>query len=170
VPEEHRAEYDRLLGTPDAPPPPPEWMPQAVARINGAMFIANQLEDTGHHRGAEEPEGSAELRGTGARAGRYEGPARIVRGPEDFHRIQAGDVLVAEITSPAFNVVLPLLGALVTDQGGLLCHTAIVAREYGIPAVVGTRLATTRIPDGARIAVDGLQGRVEILSPVASGA
>ena len=66
-------------------------------------------------------------------------------------------------TSSAFNVVLPLLGAIVTDRGGQLSHAAIVARECGIPAVVGTMKATTAIPDGARIRVDGTAGRVEVL-------
>ena len=68
------------------------------------------------------------------------------------------------MTSPAWNVVLPLMAGLVTDRGGLLCHAAIVAREFGIPAVVGTRDATTRVPDGARIHVDGSTGEVRILS------
>jgi len=72
-------------------------------------------------------------------------------------------VLVTACTSPAFNVVLPLLGAIVTDKGGQLSHAAIVAREYGIPAVVGTLRATSTIPDGARIEVDGTQGRVRLL-------
>jgi pyruvate,water dikinase len=73
-------------------------------------------------------------------------------------------VLVTRNTSPYFNVVLPLLGAIVTDRGGQLCHAAIVAREYGIPGVVGTREATTVIPDGARVRVDGTTGEVTVLS------
>ena len=69
----------------------------------------------------------------------YEGPARRVSGPTEFDRIVQGDVLVTESTTEAFNILLPLLGAIVTDTGGLLSHSAIVAREYGIPGVVGTR-------------------------------
>ena len=80
----------------------------------------------------------------------YEGPARRVSGPTEFDRIVQGDVLVTESTTEAFNILLPLLGAIVTDSGGLLSHSAIVAREYGIPGVVGTRDATERIPDGTR--------------------
>jgi len=72
-------------------------------------------------------------------------------------------VLVTRATAPYFNVVLPLLGAIVTDRGGQLCHAAIVAREYGIPGVVGTREATTRIPDGARVRVDGTKGEIHVL-------
>jgi phosphohistidine swiveling domain-containing protein len=59
--------------------------------------------------------------------------------------------------------VLPLLGALVTDNGGLLAHAAIVSREYGIPGVVGSRDATTIIPDGSRVRVDGSAGEVTVL-------
>ena len=65
-------------------------------------------------------------------------------------------------TSEAFNILLPLLGGIVTDSGGLLSHSAIVAREYGIPGVVGTRDATERIPDGARVRVDGDAGEVTV--------
>ena len=95
--------------------------------------------------------------------GVYEGPARIINGPEDFNRLQQGDVLVTRNTGPSFNVVLPLLGAIVTDRGGQLSHAAIVAREYGIPAVVGTREATTMFADGARVRVDGDKGVVELV-------
>ena len=67
------------------------------------------------------------------------------------------------MTSPYFKVVLPLLGAIVTDRGGQLSHAAIVAREYGIPGIVGTRDATRVIPDGARVRVDGTTGEVRLL-------
>jgi rifampicin phosphotransferase len=73
-----------------------------------------------------------------------------------------GDVLVTESTTEAFNILLPLLGAIVTDAGGLLSHSAIVAREYGIPGVVGTREATQRIEDGAVVRVDGDAGEVSL--------
>lgn len=84
-------------------------------------------------------------------------------GPSQFDRIQRGDVLVTESTSEAFNILLPLLAAIVTDNGGLLSHAAIVAREYGIPGVVGTREATQRIADGMRVRVDGDAGEVTVL-------
>ena len=103
------------------------------------------------------------LRGLPASPGVYEGPARLVSGPSDFNRIEQGDVLVTVSTSEAFNILLPLLGGIVTDSGGLLSHSAIVAREYGIPGVVGTREATERIPDGARVRVDGDAGEVAVL-------
>ena len=102
------------------------------------------------------------LRGLAASGGVYEGPARRVSGPTEFDRIVEGDVLVTESTTEAFNILLPLLGAIVTDSGGLLSHSAIVAREYGIPGVVGTREATDRIPDGTRVRVDGDAGEVTV--------
>ena len=103
------------------------------------------------------------LRGLAASGGVYEGPARRVAGPSEFDRIIKGDVLVTECTSEAFNILLPLLGAIVTDSGGVLSHPAIVAREYGIPGVVGTRNATEEISDGARVRVDGDAGAVTVL-------
>ena len=106
---------------------------------------------------------STSLRGLAASGGVYEGPARRVSGPTEFDRIVQGDVLVTESTTEAFNILLPLLGAIVTDSGGLLSHSAIVAREYGIPGVVGTREATERIADGARVRVDGDAGEVTVL-------
>jgi len=103
------------------------------------------------------------LRGLAASSGTYEGPARRVSGPADFDRIKQGDVLLTEATTEAFNVLLPLLGAIVTDSGGLLSHSAIVAREYGIPGVVGTREGTERIADGTTVRVDGDAGEVTVL-------
>jgi rifampicin phosphotransferase len=102
------------------------------------------------------------IEGLAASPGQYEGTARVVRGPGDFERVSHGDVLVARTTSPAYNVILPIIGGVVTDRGGALCHAAIVAREFGIPAVVGTSLATTKIPDGAHVLVDGDRGFVTV--------
>jgi pyruvate,water dikinase len=104
------------------------------------------------------------VRGTGVSSGAHTGTARIVGGPQDFARLQRGDVLVTNSTTAAFNVVLPLLGAIVTDRGGLLSHAAIVAREFGIPAVVGCTDASSVIPDGATVSVDGSLGEVEVLA------
>ena len=103
------------------------------------------------------------LTGLSVNAGTYEGPARLVDSSADFEKIKQGDVLVTRMTSPYFNVVLPMLGAIVTDRGGQLCHAAIVAREYGIPGIVGTRDATRTIQDGARVRVDGTTGEVRLL-------
>jgi pyruvate,water dikinase len=86
-----------------------------------------------------------------------------VKSEGDFERIEPGDILVATMTTPAYNVVLPLLGAVVTDTGGMLCHAAIVAREFAIPAVVGVPTATTAIADGAPIRVNGQAGTITML-------
>ena len=78
--------------------------------------------------------------------------------------LDEGDVLVTKNTSAGFNVVLSIIGALVTDRGGILSHAAIVSREYGIPGVIGTKTATQIIKDGDRIRVDGDKGEVTVLS------
>ena len=108
---------------------------------------------------------ATELRGLPVSPGHYEGKARVIIDAADFGRIKKGDNWVDRSTSPYFNAVLPLVGAMVTDQGGQLCHAAIVSREYGIPGVVGTREATAVIREGARLRVDRGTGRVEILAP-----
>lgn len=100
--------------------------------------------------------------GIAAAPGSYSGPARLVRGPGEFDRIRAGDVLVCPMTSPVWSVLFPSIGALVTDAGGILSHPAIIAREYGIPAVVATTRATERIRDGEVVTVDGTRGVVTL--------
>jgi pyruvate,water dikinase len=147
-----------VLGPPPPPPPDPSGLPPAAARVMRAIGIAIDALFGGSE--AEHEENL--LRGLAASGGVYEGPARRVSGPAEFDRIVEGDVLVTESTTEAFNILLPLLGAIVTDSGGLLSHSAIVAREYGIPGVVGTREATDRIPDGSRVRVDGDAGEVAV--------
>ncbi len=152
-------EVPPFLG-PDAPPPPDlSALPPAVGRLMRATFIALG-EVFGSSQVAHEEH---VLHGLAASPGVYEGTARRVSGPAEFGRILQGDVLVTESTTEAFNILLPLLGAIVTDNGGLLSHSAIVARETGIPGVVGTRDATELIADGARIRVDGTAGEVTVL-------
>lgn len=102
------------------------------------------------------------LQGSGASPGVAQGPARLVSAPEDFERVQPGDVLVALTTTPAWTPLFPSLAGLVTETGGVLSHAAIVAREYGIPAVVGAREAMQIIPEGAQVRVDGGAGVVEV--------
>ena len=149
----------RSLGDPPPPPPDPSGLPPDVARLMRATGIA-----LGHLFGSSEAEHDEQvLRGLAASPGIYEGPARLIAGPSEFDRIVTGDVLVTQSTTEAFNILLPLLGAIVTDSGGLLSHSAIVAREYGIPGVVGTREATGRIADGVRVRVDGDAGEVSVV-------
>ncbi len=94
----------------------------------------------------------------------------MLSGPADFGRMRPGDVLVASITTPAWTSLFTMAAAVVTDVGGPLSHSSIVAREYGIPAVLGTGVATRRIPDGARVRVDGDAGTVTLLDEVAGSA
>ena len=146
------------LGPPSPPPPDPSGLPPGAARVVQAVGIS-----MGALFGSSEaPHEENMLRGLAASGGVYEGPARFISGPAEFDRIVQGDVLVTASTTEAFNILLPLLGAIVTDAGGLLSHSAIVAREYGIPGVVGTRDATDRIPDGTRVRVDGDAGEVTV--------
>ena len=102
------------------------------------------------------------LKGIGASAGRVTAPACVLAGPEDFGRMRPGDVLVAATTTPAWTPLFAMASAVVTDIGGPLSHGSIVAREYGIPAVMGTGVATKRIQSGQVITVDGGAGTVEL--------
>ncbi len=83
-------------------------------------------------------------------------------GPEDFGRMQTGDILVAGITTPAWTPLFARAAGIVTDIGGPLGHSSIVAREYGLPAVLGTGTATRRIRNGQHITVDGSAGIVTL--------
>lgn len=103
------------------------------------------------------------LRGVPAGGGTFEGIARVLRSPDDYDGLADVEVLVCELTDPAWAPLLQLAGAVVIDIGGALSHGAIVARELGIPAVIGTVDGTDRIPSGARVRVDGTAGTVELL-------
>ena len=100
------------------------------------------------------------IQGVAASPGQVTGTARVLHGPADFDRMQPGDVLVAPITTPAWTPLFAMALAVVTDVGGPLSHGSIVAREYGIPAVLGTGTATRRIQDGQTITVDGSAGTI----------
>jgi pyruvate,water dikinase len=164
-----RAEYRRTARASDAPPtlgpapqepPPPDGLPAEALRVLRAMQTA-----VGALFGHSEAANEAQLiRGLAASPGVYEGVARVIADATELARLRRGDVLVAISTSESFNIALPLVGAIVTDWGGLLSHAAIVSRELGIPSVVGTREATASIPDGASVRVNGSAGEITILS------
>jgi rifampicin phosphotransferase len=130
------------------PPDPDAEVPPMVAKFYGVP-------------GSAEWDGEV-LRGTPASGGRAVGTARVITGAADFGRLRAGDVLVCATTTPAWTPLFASAAALVTDTGGILSHAAIVAREYGLPAVVGCDVATSAISDGARVEVDGDAGRVRV--------
>lgn len=107
--------------------------------------------------------GGDTLKGVAAIPCRVTGTARVLHGPEDFDQMQPGDVLVAAITTPAWTPLFARAAAIVTDVGGPLSHGSIVAREYGIPAVLGTGVATKRIRSGQTVTVDGDAGEVILI-------
>jgi len=144
-----------VLGPPE-PPPPADALPEATARLLRVVQAVLDLLDR-----QDQPHG---LAGTGVGTASYRGRARRAEAPEDaIATLEAGDVLVVPYTTPAYNTVLPLAGAVVTAEGGPLSHAAVLARELGIPAVVGVSGAHT-IPDGATIEVDPTAGEVRILT------
>jgi phosphohistidine swiveling domain-containing protein len=162
-----RAEYRDRVEAAHAPdrlgpkeePPPFDVFPPALARATAALFTVLEAEGV-----TKEPAGD-ELRGTGIGNVTYQGTARVATSADDaLDRLEPGDVLVAPFTGPSYNSILPILGALVVDAGGTMCHAAIVAREFGLPAVIGATGATARIPDGALVEVDPALGCVRVLS------
>ena len=104
-----------------------------------------------------------ELRGTGASGGIVRGPARVALSPADFGRIQPGDIIVCPSSNPSWVPVFVIAGGLVTNTGGVLSHAAVVAREFGLPAVVGIAGATDQIADGREVEIDGTRGIVRML-------
>ena len=106
---------------------------------------------------------ASEIRGFAASSGVAEGVARVVKSVEQIDRLRHGDILVCRVTNPTWAPIFQKIAAAVSDIGGSMSHAAIVAREYGLPAVVGTGTATQKIKDGQRIRVDGGRGVVTIL-------
>jgi pyruvate,water dikinase len=103
------------------------------------------------------------VRGYAASPGVVEGVARVLMNVNDIGSIREGEVLVCPVTAPSWGPVFGKIAAAVSDIGGTMSHAAIVAREYGMPAVVGTGQATTKIKTGDRVRVDGDRGVVTIL-------
>ena len=113
---------------------------------------------------AGEPSTTGEVRGLAASPGVVEGPARFVASLDEFDQVRDGEILVCRMTNPAWVVLFTKITGLVTEAGGAVSHPAVVAREFGIPAVVGTTNAGERIKTGDRIRVNGTTGVVEILA------
>src|SRR5258706_10517407 len=109
----------------------------------------------------DQPAGDV-LKGIAASPGRVTGPARVIQGPDEFARMGPGDFVVGGIRTPAWTPLFALAAGVVTDVGGPLSHSSIVAREYHIPAVLGTGVATERLSSGQRITVDGDAGTVTV--------
>jgi pyruvate,water dikinase len=107
------------------------------------------------------PSDSALVSGTPASPGRAAGAVRVIRGPHEFGELQPGEILVAPLTAPAWTPLFTRAAGVVTDVGSLASHASIIAREYGIPAVVGCGDATARLRSGMQVTVDGTTGNVE---------
>lgn len=142
--------------------PPRHPLPEALQR---AQETRNwYFRRVGFMKGAAVDQPAAdharELRGIGASPGEYSGRARVVRALAEFDRIRPGDVLVCSTTRPTWITIFATIGALVTDEGGILSHPAIASREFGIPAVVATRKATQTISEGQIVHVNGETGSV----------
>jgi pyruvate,water dikinase len=146
----------RHLG-PEEAPPPLHVLPPILARVTEVVLAATAA--------MEASDDAAMLTGTGVGSEPYTGRARVADVPEDaLAAMEPGDVLVAAFTNPAFNSLLSIAGAVVTEQGGVLCHAAVMARELRIPAVVGARGAMHEIGDGDTVEVDPVAGRVRVLT------
>jgi phosphoenolpyruvate synthase/pyruvate phosphate dikinase len=122
---------------------------------------ALRIVDSSHQAAAA---GSAAISGQVANPGVARGPARIIVGLKDFANFQPGDVLVTSMTRPEFVPLMRQAAAIVTDEGGITCHAAIISRELGVPCVIGTRNATRVIPDGATVEVDADSGKIHLLN------
>ena len=159
-----RAEERRWWRTLQAPaqlgrdegPPPVDAMPPNLRRITRTILavVASM----------EAIKGAPSLTGMGIGTEPYRGTARVVHDAvEALSVMEPGDIVVAPYTAPTYNAVLSMAGAIVTEEGGLLCHAAVIARELGIPAVIGAADAMSRITDGATIEVDPVAGAVRIV-------
>lgn len=133
----------RAVGKPADPSTPDD-----ADRFDGARYTST------------EPD---ELRGTGASAGTARGTARLTLTQADFGAVQAGDIIVCPSSNPSFVPLFAIAGGLITDTGGVLSHGAVVAREFALPAVVGTGDATQKIADGRLVEIDGTSGIVRLL-------
>lgn len=144
--------------------PPLAEVKKLVQRRRATYGVVNgKWQKRAFGAGAEGASGGDELRGTGASSGVVRGRARVIRDEREFGRLLPGEILVCRYTNPAWTPLFTLAAGVVTDTGGAASHAAIVAREYGLPAVLGAPGATTRITDGQEILVDGTEGRVLLL-------
>jgi len=108
-------------------------------------------------------ETKGKIEGLGVSPGVIEGVAKVVSSPEEFDQVKQGDIMVCQMTNPAWTPLFAIIGGIVCDAGGMVAHPAVMAREFGIPGVTGTGIATREIKTGDRLRVDGTAGVVEIL-------
>jgi pyruvate,water dikinase len=149
----------RVLGGRDHPPPDTKYMPEPIRRTSGAILWMVRSE----YSAASTSDVAGQLRGQAAAPGVARGTVRIVNGPQDFHRVRTGDILVCPTTTPAWTILFPTLAGLVSEGGGVLAHPAIAAREHHLPAVVGVERARSKLVDGQMVEVDGTRGTVTVV-------
>jgi pyruvate,water dikinase len=162
---------DELLGTADLPSEEELRRRQAETEsfldVNPPETFVGETYDpeTGQAEEKEIPRFSTQLELTGipCSAGRASGTARILRSPTEAARIHPGDILVTQFTEPAWTPLFPPLAGVVTERGGVVSHAAIVAREFGIPAVAGVRDLLASVQDGDQLVIDGTQGTVTVI-------
>jgi pyruvate,water dikinase len=149
------------LGPPPAPPPSVDVVPARYRSTVGAIIWSSVASARPAPAGPHTNAGV--LRGEAGSPGRATGTVRIVRDMSEFGRVQAGDIVVCPTTAAAWSPIFGAIGGLVTEHGGLLSHPAILAREYGLPAVLGVPEATNRLRDGSRVEIDGVAGTITLV-------
>jgi pyruvate,water dikinase len=157
------AERKRIMEAMRAWSPPPALgaAPEAITEPMTIMLWGITTERVNEWAG--EGDGNGDLTGFAGSPGVVEGTARVILDVRDIGNLEEGEILVAPVTSPSWTPVFGKVAATVSDIGGIMSHAAIVAREYGMPAVVGTGSATARIKTGDRVRVDGDSGVVTVL-------
>jgi len=144
---------------------PRAWVGTATQSQLDFPYLVNWGFPEKFHR--REGDVADQFKGIGGSPGVVEGIARVVLREDQFDTVRAGDILVCHMTNPAWVVLFTKIAGLVTNAGGLTAHPAVLSREFGIPAVVGTQDATERINNGDRVRVDGTTGTVDILERAA---
>ena len=150
-----------------SPPPALGVPPDSITEPLTIMLWGITPETVQEWLGVDTAAGVNELRGVAASAGKVVGRARVITDPEQLYDLLQDEILVCRVTAPSWAPVFPLISAAVSDVGGMMAHTAIISREYGLPAVVGAGYATTMIRTGDLIEVDGNIGTVRIIEGVA---
>jgi pyruvate, water dikinase len=168
------AEIERRRGIVAAlhatPPQPAYGVPPAqITDPFAVMMFGITTEQVAVWLGSDDAEGDR-LAGIGGSPGVVEGPVRLLHSERDLDDLLPGEVLVCPITAPSWGPAFSVAAGVVTDLGGMMSHAAIVCREYGLPAVVGTGFATVRLRTGDRIRLDGATGEVMLLEPAVAVA
>jgi pyruvate,water dikinase len=147
---------------------PRDWVGTVTPSQLAFPYLVNWGYPERFHR--QQGEDERRIEGIAGSPGTIEGTARVVMTVDEFDGVRDGDILVCQMTNPAWVVLFTKIAGLVTDTGGTTSHPAVLSREFGIPAVVGTSVATKRIRTGDRVRVDGSTGLVEVLESAGAAA